>query len=307
MFINDINNRYVYLNSMRNVVWEQPADRTPNLDLTVSIHPELVLVLDKLMKERPTWRFKSTERFGSTAHQVKVVSFIIYDGDETLGQLYMENYWRDGAVRYYFDNFRLERARQKNIKNYSTKPDVAAKRIVKAFHLKTPKERAAEAFVKMRTDVQNKNANLGWPLRQAKGTLESELYAYASRNWDEIKPLLGPTAADIDLPTLMDACGEYERLASAIYDAQGRTVRVESNGTYLAARGRDRPADTSTFTTEIYTDNTLPNDLRGPLGLLKLVEDQTYIEGVGFRVDATLYFIMDSDGVIADGVIAPVA
>jgi hypothetical protein len=59
MFINDINNRYVYLNSMRNVVWEQPADRTPNLDLTVSIHPELVLVLDKLMKERPTWRFKS--------------------------------------------------------------------------------------------------------------------------------------------------------------------------------------------------------------------------------------------------------
>ena len=237
------------------------------------------------------------------AHQVKVVSFVIYDGDETLGQLYIERHWRDHAVRYYFDNFRLERTRQKNIKNFSTKPDVAAKRIVKAFHLKTPKERAAEAFAKMRIDVQNKNANLGWPLRQAKSTLESELYAYASRNWDEIKPLLGPTAAAIDLPTLMDACGEYERLASAISDAQGRTVRVEGNGTYLAARS----ADTSTFTTEIYTDNTLPNDLRGSLGLLKLVEDQTYIEGVGFRVDATLYFIMDSDGVIADGVITPVA
>ena len=299
MFIDDINNRYVYLNSMKNVVWEQPADRTPNLNLTVSIHPEIEMVLDKLMKERPTWRFKSTERHIGAG----VSSFVIYDGDEELGCLYMENHWRDVAVRYYFDNFRLERTRQKNIKNYSTKPDVAAKRIVKAFHLKTPKERAAEAFVKMRTDVQNKNANLGWPLRKAKSTLESELYAYASRNWDEIKPLLGPTAADIDLPTLMDACGEYERLASAISDAQGRTVRVEGNGTYLAARS----ADASTFTTEIYTDNTLPNDLRGSLGLLKLVEDQTYIEGVGFRVDATLYFIMDSKEEPLSGVIVAVA
>jgi hypothetical protein len=288
MFTDDINNRYTYLNTLNNVVWEEPADRTPNPNRVICIHQEMEPVLSHLMRARPTWRFKSTERFSSGDGPVRALNFTIFDGDEALGQLYMEHHWRDSTVRYYFDNFRLSNARQKNQKNFSSKPDVAAKRIIKAFHLKTPKERASEAFSDVRTVAQNAVNEANWPLRRAKSVIEKEMFAYLERNWEDIKPSLGANVAEIDLPALVHADREAAALSSAISDGLGVVVRIEANATYMVAR-----AESGSYNVETFTDSTLPDHLRGSLGLLKLMEDKQHIEGVGARANRNLYFVMD--------------
>ena len=288
MFMDDINNHYTYLNSLKNVVHEEPLARTPmpDPDRAILINRDIEPVLERLMKERPTWRFKSDQRLYSR-NPCYASSFEIFDGDEVLGRLWTETYWRDSTTRFHFDNFRLENQRQRRGVNYTTKPDMAAKRIIKAFHLKTPKERASEAYGQVREVVQGICNNSDWPFRKAKSMIDNDLIMYAVRNWEALQPHL-PHATGIDLPTLAKAKEESNLLSTVFAAREGRTVRLEANGTYLVSRVLADSYDVQTF-----SDATLPNDVRGPLGLLKLVEDKVHVPHVGVRANANLYFVTD--------------
>jgi hypothetical protein len=284
MFIDDIKNRYTYLNSMKNIVHEDPLDRPEVAGRQIILHDALPTVLDRLMKERPTWRYKCTKHlYGSNP---RVSELIIYDNDEELGKLWIENHWRDETLRYFFDNFRLKQTRQRHMPTFSTKPDVAAKRIVKAFHLKTPKERAADAHKETHSVINGIASETSWPFRRAKGRIEDRLFEYAACNWGDIKQYLN--ADDMDFPALAEANQEAIMLMGFYNDNNGVTVRIESNGAYLVSRRANDGFDAVT-----HTDASLTDHLRGALGLLKLMDVKGYIDGVGVRVNTNLYFVMD--------------
>ena len=295
MFIDDVKKRYTYLNTLKNVVLEESLTHPDWEGREVILHPGMQPVLDRLFKERPTWRFKSTQSFFGSA-TAKVTDLDIYDGDEKLGRLWIEHHWRDGTLRYNFDNSRLSRARQRGDVSYTTKPDVAAKRIIKTFHLKTPTERAIESYGDVRKAVQQVWGDANWPYRRAKGVIEGELFAYAIRNWETIAPHLGPDAAKIDLPALFEADREASDLSTAFESPLGVVVRIESNGVYTISR-----KESSTYDVQTLTDAQLSEHLRGALGLLKLVQDGAHIDGVGLRVHANLYFVMDKKGESSTG------
>ncbi len=291
MFTDTMKNRYAYLNTMKNIVWEEPLEKPERPHLTVILHPDLEPVFDKLMRERPTWRFKSKENMyagATTPITTNATRFTIYDGDEELGQLWRETHWRDQEVRYCFNNFRLHRERQRNSVSYTTKPDIAVKRIVKAFHMKTPSERAVDAQEAVRGIVGSIVQEAAWPVRKAKSLIEQEFYTYAVTHWDEVKHMLGDKADKIDLPSLAVAHNEAMAMMEAVSQGGGVNVQLEPNGTYSTSR----PINTG-YETHSYTDTTLPDHIRGALGLLKLIEDKTGIDGVGARVSATLYYVMD--------------
>lgn len=289
MFIDDMKNRYTYLNTLKNIVHEETLERPYVAEREITLHPGIVPVLDHLLKERPTWRYKSTQNLYASSRP-KVDNFIIYDGDEQLGRLWTEVSYRDGSYRYNFDNFRLEKSRERGRANYSTKPDVAAKRIVKAFHLKTPTERAVESFGEVRSAVSTVRNNTNWPYRRAKSAVEDKLFAYAIHHWETIKHHLGADVAKIDLPALAEANNEGYDLSTAFEKGEGLVVRIESNGSYLTARSRNSIYETLTL-----TEATLTDHLRGALGLLKLMQDGAHIDGMGVRVNANLYFVTDKE------------
>lgn len=288
MFIDDIKFRYTYLNTMKNVVWEQPIERPVVDGLTVVLNPDLEEVLDRLMRERPTWRFKSNQDFFGGSGFRRANTFNIYDGDEALGRLWVEPHWRDGTPRFYFTNFRLEKQRQRHLANYTTKPDVAAKRIVKAFHLKTPSERAADAQEAARAVASRAHADSSWPLRKAKSAIEGALYEYARANWDEIKHKLGDAVSKIDLPSITRANDDAYEIYAAVDSGKGQNVQLSPNGAYLVSR-----KVANSYHTETLRDEELSPEMRSSLGLLKLMEDHATIPGIGLRINANHYFVMD--------------
>ena len=292
MFVNNMKNRYAYLNTMKNVVWEQSLEKPELPNLTVTLHPDLEPVFDKLMRERPTWRFKSKENMYASPNGIAVTGnatrFTIYDGDEELGQIWRETHWGTQELRYCFNNFRLHKERQRNSVSYTTKPDIAVKRIVKACHMKTPSERAVDAQEAVRGIVGSIVQEAAWPVRKAKSLIEQEFYTYAVTHWDEVKHMLGDKADKIDLPSLAVAHDEAIAMQEAVSHGNGVNVQLEPNGTYSTSR----PTNLG-FETHSYTDTTLPDHLRGALGLLKLIDDKTGIDNVGARVSATLYYVMD--------------
>lgn len=288
MFIDDVKNRYIYANTLKNVVWEQPIERVVSQDIEVFIHPEIEPVINLLTKERPTWRFKSKQMTYGDNKRFSISRFGIYDGDECLGEMWYDTHWRDEEARFYFNNFRLEDKRKRNLCNYTTKPEIAAKRIIKAFHMKTPKERAADAAVRVREIAQLEVNSTGWDLQKAKRVIESQLFAYAVTHWHTMQPLLGPDAQNVDLPKLVQTAAQAQHVSGALSNGNGVTVSVEPNGTYSVAR-----FNSGTYDVESYTDATLPDHIRGALGLLKLVEDKTSIDGFGLRVNSGLFFVLD--------------
>ena len=94
MFIDDINHSYHYLNDSKSIVWENEKRRFTIPDgVSLDIRPDMYQVLDKLLRERPTWRFKSDQRVyvGNGQTNVFINTFHIYDGDEQLGKLWYES------------------------------------------------------------------------------------------------------------------------------------------------------------------------------------------------------------------------
>jgi hypothetical protein len=287
VFIDDINNRYTYLNSMKNIVHEEPTNNPIVPDRQIIVDPNLNPLLDKLMRERPTWRFKTRDRFYSKGGTCYAVRFDIYDGDEELGKLWMEHHWRDNAVRYFFHNPRVSDERQRGGAAFSTKPEVAAKRILKAFHLKTPSERASEAFRMAGESITKSAAEVSWPLRKAKNSIESRLFTYAVNHWDKIKDYVTDDPR-LDLPALALASHETQWVQERFNDNRGVVVRIESNGSYLISRRTSEG-----YTVETKDDSTLSDHMRGALGLLKLMSDGNIIPEVGARAKANLFFVID--------------
>lgn len=289
MFIDDIKFRYTYLNSRKNVVWEQDINREPLPSMVeLIIHPEMVGLIDKLSRERPTWRFKSAQNFYSASGVLRVTHFTMYDMDEELGTLYVDTHWRDHSLRYYFDNHRLEKARQRNVKNFTTKPEVAAKRILKAFHSRTPAERAAVATSEVRSAMASVVNDVNHRYRRALGGIQDEINAYVLRHWDEVSATFADPARHASFPTLAADNLEAMSISKAMGDGRGVVVRIEHNGNYMVARPTANGHDINMF-----TDSTLPDHLRGGLGLLKLVAFGSMIDGVGYKRDDNSFFVMD--------------
>ena len=287
MFIDDINNRYTYLNSMKNIVHEDPISNAIVPDRQIIVDPNLNPLLDKLMRERPTWRFKTRDRFYAAGGIRAAMRFDIYDGDEELGKLWMEHHWRDNAVRYFFHNPRVSDERLRGGAAFSTKPEVAAKRILKAFHLKTPSERASESSRMTGEVIGKATAEVSWPLRKARSNIESRLFAYAITHWDKVKDYV-TNDPNMDLPALALAYDEAQAVQDCFNDNRGVVVRIESNGSYLISRRASEG-----YTVETKDDSTLSDHMRGALGLLKLMSDGNIIPEVGARAKANMFFVMD--------------
>jgi hypothetical protein len=71
---------------------------------------------------------------------------------------------------------------------------------------------------------------------------------------------------------------------------KGTSLVLLSSGKYLVKTGDD---------IQLYDDNTLPLDMRGKLGMLKLVEPEQMIEGVGCRATTEVFVLLTAERELA--------
>jgi hypothetical protein len=67
---------------------------------------------------------------------------------------------------------------------------------------------------------------------------------------------------------------------------KGTSLVLLSNGKYVVKTGDE---------VQLYDDNTLPVEMRGKLGMLKLVEPEQMIEGVGCRATTEIFVLLTAD------------
>jgi hypothetical protein len=92
-----------------------------------------------------------------------------------------------------------------------------------------------------------------------------------------------------DMPELYEEQLTAAAIVTAVSDGAGVTVRSEGSD-YLVTREYANTRDV-----EVFTNDTLSDHLKAGLGILKLIEPKSIIQGVGVRVDANTFFILDPE------------
>ena len=247
-------------------------------------------VVQRLATLNPLWRFMATDTAYHGENQRKITSFKVFEYGEELGTI--ERYYHGREYVIHIKNERIGKDRVRT-GGYKTKDaDKAILKAKKMFYKCKPSE-LLEKAVGLANGV----------IHTQERRRNSEKYKHESEVRDSaVKFILGTgfplflehiqTWHDIDRNRITKAISEKERISIDMmtiekvkkhFEDRSAAVVVKDGGKYLVKVGDD---------VQLYDDNSLPETMRGRLGMLKLVEAEYFIENVGCRVNDEVFVVL---------------
>jgi hypothetical protein len=119
--------------------------------------------------------------------------------------------------------------------------------------------------------------------------VESFAKQYVANHWEAF--LVEAKASGTDLsyvgvyPAIRSLSMEADRVGTAVREHKGVVVVIHGATYVVRGINQDEPV--------LYTSDTLPSDVKTKLALLKLMDNNEYIDGVGVKASDSTYFIMD--------------
>jgi len=243
-------------------------------DFDFAVEKPLHEIMWKVITENPTWEFKVHEYYGQvksetmdTRPRITVSKFAVFKDGEEIGKIDRDyRYDQGGHVFSITSNaIRNERERISSYRTKDAKKALAA--IKKTFSNKSVGERVNEALAEANRVVGRQTSRKRGDHQSALHSLVPLMKAFAFvQHPDEFKKYAVISGQAHNLAKLREA--EAEMLTVTDIEAKfksdkGTSLVLLSSGKYLVKTGDD---------IQLYDDNTLPLDMRGKLGMLKLVE-----------------------------------
>ena len=283
MFMNDIKNEYFYPMGGTSVVLEvDKALAVPGRHGSAVVHTDMTRFIDALRAKRPTWRFKSTE-YVHGVEGFRLLNFDVYEGNEQLGRVWLETHWRSGDTRYCLNNHRIEASKQRGHGSFSTKVAVATKKVLDSFSVKSLAELAISTNKSIYEVIYNAAATRASNAAIAQRKAAEALSDYIVDNWEQLRGYAG-NAGKADLPELR----QLEVEASAI-----RHAYINNGGTKITMHGEQLLMWRDKNDAKLVGWAALTDKQRANLGILKLVDNKTLIDGIGMRTDTDMFFLLD--------------
>lgn len=293
--MNEIENDYIPL-GMPNILFENRKNIASSHISEVTadnttIHPFMFPLMRRLAQARPQWKFVTYRRSLSDTSSTKMFNvsmFDVYEGSAKLGRIW-KTYENRGDV-VCIDNDRMSNSRQRGSSTNTQDLKKAFKLVTKNFHGPTVAEVVADALDKTRSVVGGLAVKHRREFDYKYQHLSNFLEEYTMNNWEHIKQL----AIDVGIsPITLDGMAEaYEaklatsEINNAVSNGSGATVMLRGDEYIVVIDG----------VTSIFDTDHLPSHIKRSLGILKMVENHTYIEGHGARVDKDKFFVSSTAG-----------
>jgi len=247
-------------------------------------------VIQRLATLNPLWRFVATEAAYYEENKARATAFDVVEHGEELGVIERYYHGREYVIHVCNERIGKERVRRGGYK--TSDADKAILKAKKMFYKRKPSE-SLENAVKLASGVihaqerrkKNEKYNHEVVVRDAAvkfimGT-GFDLFLDHIETWHEI-----------DRNRITKASTEMERISTEMltiekvrhhFEHRTAAVVVKDGGKYLVKVGDD---------VQLYDDNSLPETMRGRLGMLKLVEAEYFIEDVGCRVNDEVFVVL---------------
>ena len=249
---------------------------------------DMCKVVMHLAMANPLWRFIVRDISG-----MKATLFSVIDSGEEIGKIGRQ-YYR-GNYKIALSNDRISDARERTSSYRTGDVDKAILMAKKMFFRLKPNERIDKAYEKAKQVMQNQ-----WHDKQRE-------HRYAEREIESsaVKFIMGPGfplfLSYLDglpehekKPMLkkMEQASNYKQDMMTIesikekFGSEHTALIIKDEGKYMVKIGQD---------VQIYDDNTLPVEMRGKLGMLKLVEAEHFVSSVGCRINDEIFVVLTQE------------
>ena len=258
---------------------------------TRTIDPFLKPLVEALALKYPQWTFESL--YNSTNHSTKTeeaARFKIVDKREELGSI-SKDYCRSG-YRFQIDNHRINNMRERGSGMKTIHLDKAIKHVNKYFSKKNVNEKLNEAKQKAEQGLSSVASHKQWKMRELwlDDAISAEFQKYLVSVFPDALTMLDPKVISRleDFPTRVAEKLEADNMTKQLRMGNMHLVLLDGMD-YAIQKGNEPPT--------IKASEQLPDYMRRAIGLLKLVEDNQLITGVGYRADANTFMVVNKEEV----------
>lgn len=247
-------------------------------------------VVQRLAVLNPLWRFVVDEVLYLSGDSLKATGFKVIEAGEVLGTISREYHGRNYVIEVSNERIGKDRVRRGGYR--TTDANKAILKAKKMFFKLKPNERI-ENSMKVAMSV----------IDQQKRRKDREKYDHARVVQDAAhKFIMGTgfslllehikTMAESEQNKINKARAEHDRICEEMltidkvksqFEAGKTALVIKDDGKYLVKIGD---------AIQLYDDNTLPNDMRGKLGMLKLVEAEAFISNTGCRINDEVFVLV---------------
>lgn len=247
----------------------------------IETQTQLYDTLDMLVATKPNWRFVGTGSCGGGPAVRVFTDFKIYEDDELLGSVGIEYKGRDYKIKV--RNDRIDAARERGNGYHTDDPVKAQLRIRKTFFRRNNDERIEKAVDAASSLLAKEHRDKSWDYRRAKDNLLDKATEFARKNLTDYLEMFPALKPKLEPYTTAKAALGCVNKVKAMFDNKKAFV-VAFDGTHYIVKSEDG--------IKTFSDETLPYEFRGKLGMLKLVQDGQMISDVGCRVDSNTFVLL---------------
>ena len=239
-----------------------------------------------LAMANPLWRFVVTD----TMSGHRPVGFSVVDSGEEIGKI-GRTYYR-GDYKLSLTNDRIADKRERTSSYRTSDVDKAVLMAKKMFFRLKPNERIDKAYDKakqvMNNQAHEKSREMRYSERDTQNSAQEFIMGSGFHLFlahvnglpeAEKKPMLKKME---QTKKFKDDMLTIESIRERFGDNKAALI-IKDEGKYLVKIGQD---------VQLYDDNTLPVEMRGKLGMLKLVEAEHFVSSVGCRINDEIFVVL---------------
>jgi len=254
-----------------------------------TIDPFLKDLVEQLALKYPQWTFVETSVTTMAVDKTYLAHrFDIKDKREVLGTI--DKDYAGNGYRYRIDNHRIQDMRERGCGMKTIHLNKALKHVDKFFGRKNITEKLAEAKRKVDNMLHNVSNEKRWQLQGTWNSLELEARTFVIDNYQAfMDSIVDKTLVAKRLEVLPTHVAEHnatQHIDKMLRSDNAFLVFIDGVN-YSVQKGKDP--------LEVKQSDELPDFIRRAVGLLKLVEDNQVISGVGFRVDESTFLVLPNN------------
>jgi hypothetical protein len=254
-----------------------------------TIDPFLKDLIEQLALKYPQWTFVETSVTAMAVDKlIHAHRFDVKDKRELLGTI--DKDYCGSGYRYRIDNHRIEGMRERGSGMKTIHLKKAIKHVDKFFGKRNMVEKITEARRKVENTLSQIDNEKGWRLRGTWNAMESQARDFITSNYqafmDSVVDKTSIAKHLEQLPTQVEEFNATQHLTKMLQTDNAFIVFIDGLN-YSVQKGKDP--------LEIKQSDELPDFIRRAVGLLKLVEDNQVISGVGFRVNETTFLVLPNN------------
>lgn len=259
----------------------------------VKVQENLLLLTEKLAVKYPQWSFVATDYWSASvdtpSYQARRIT--VYEGQEKLGDICIDKFNPSDTLTYLIDNWRTREASIRGGPTKTKSVNTAIKIVGKMFKAKTLSERMSNAVGIASALLYHVHQSRGTAFRDAYTHVMHYLVPYIMENYSSIMDIAVKAGANKDTSTQLETYYAEHKITEDMFlrwkNKSGTVVLLKGiEYALLSIDTKGKYEHIQTFSSE-----TLPLHIKQAVGMLKLLETQQFLKGVGVRVANDVFFI----------------